>query len=587
MIKKKIFVILLFFLLIFIDFNVIHALDEECKDNAINSYNNSLYYCVDGIKQKDFQIVDGKKYFFSRINDNAMKYGWINYDGTYYYADLQTGEIKTGLQTIDDKKYYFNKDGVRQKDFQIVDGKKYFFSRINDNAMKYGWINYDGTYYYADLQTGEIKTGLQTIDGEKYYFNNSGVRQKDFQIVDGKKYFFSRINDNTMKYGWINYDGTGYYADLKTGEIKTGLQTINNRKYYFNEKGERQKDFQIIDDKKYFFSRVNDNAMKYGWISYDGTGYYADLKTGEIKTGLQTINNRKYYFNEKGERQKGFKIIGGKTYFFSRINDNAMKYSWQLIDDYFYYFNSDGSMQTSKKEIGGITYYFNSNGTVKLSGWQTINNSRYYFDVNNKVLTNVEKLVIDVSAHQGKIDWNSVANSDRVYGVILRIGYWNTEDARFKEYISEVKRLGIPYGIYLFSYASTTNGAQIEANFTNSIISKYNLNPTLGIYYDLEDWYISSDNTSNILSGYDYDNISSTYLNGVRAYIGNRYKVKLYANLNYANNRFNSYSRNEIDWIAQYNNSCSYTGNYSMWQFTSSGTVKGINGYVDMSYLFS
>ena len=264
-----------------------------------------------------------------------------------------------------------------------------------------------------------------------------------------------------------------------------------------------------------------------------------------------------------------------------------MKYSWQLIDDYFYYFNSDGSMQTSKKEIGGITYYFNSNGTVKLSGWQTINNSRYYFDVNNKVLTNVEKLVIDVSAHQGKIDWNSVANSDRVYGVILRIGYWNTEDARFKEYISEVKRLGIPYGIYLFSYASTTNGAQIEANFTNSIISKYNLNPTLGIYYDLEDWYISSDNTSNILSGYDYDNISSTYLNGVRAYIGNRYKVKLYANLNYANNRFNSYSRNEIDWIAQYNNSCSYTGNYSMWQFTSSGTVKGINGYVDMSYLFS
>ena len=461
MIKKKIFVILLFFLLIFIDFNVIHALDEECKDNAINSYNNSLYYCVDGIKQKDFQIVDGKKYFFSRINDNAMKYGWINYDGTYYYADLQTGEIKTGLQTIDGKKYYFNKDGVRQKDFQIVDGKKYFFSRINDNAMKYGWINYDGTYYYADLQTGEIQTGLQTIGDKKYYFNKDGVRQK------------------------------------------------------------------------------------------------------------------------------GFKSIESKTYFFSRINDNAMKYGWQYIDNYVYYFNKDGSMETVKKEIDSKTYYFNSNGTVRLSGWQTINNSRYYFDVNNKVLTNVEKLVIDVSAHQGKIDWNSVANSGRVYGVILRIGYWNTEDARFKEYISEVKRLGIPYGIYLFSYASTTNGAQIEANFTNSIISKYNLNPTLGIYYDLEDWYISSDNTSNILSGYDYDNISSTYLNAVRAYIGNRYKVKLYANLNYANNRFNSYSRNEIDWIAQYNNSCSYTGNYSMWQFTSSGTVKGINGYVDMSYLFS
>ena len=138
----------------------------------------------------------------------------------------------------------------------------------------------------------------------------------------------------------------------------------------------------------------------------------------------------------------------------------------------------------------------------------------------------------------------------------------------------------------MFSYASTTNGAQTEANFTNNMISKYNLNPTLGIYYDVEDWYVASDNNSNILSKNDYDNIIRTYLNSVRSYVGNKYNVKVYANLNYANNKFNDYARSEIDWIAHYNSTCGYKGSYSMWQYTSSEQINGVNGYVDMSYLY-
>ena len=164
----------------------------------------------------------------------------------------------------------------------------------------------------------------------------------------------------------------------------------------------------------------------------------------------------------------------------------------------------------------------------------------------------------------------------------MEYGRW-----RLNEYISEVKRLGIPYGIYLFSYANTTNGANTEANFTKSIISKYNLNPTLGIYYDLEDWKISSDNTSETLSKDQYDNIARNYISSVSSYVSSKYKVKIYADLNHVNNRFGSYARGESDWIAQYNNTgCTYTGRYSMWQYTSSATLDGIRGYVDMSILY-
>ena len=139
----------------------------------------------------------------------------------------------------------------------------------------------------------------------------------------------------------------------------------------------------------------------------------------------------------------------------------------------------------------------------------------------------------------------------------------------------------------MFSYASTTNGANTEANFTNNIINEYDLNPTLGIYYDLEDWYISSDNTSNNLSKTNYDDIARTYINSVTSHVGNKYKVKIYANLNFVNNRFGEYARSQSDWIAHYNVSeCGYDGNYSLWQYTSEATLDGVRGYVDMSYLY-
>lgn len=237
------------------------------------------------------------------------------------------------------------------------------------------------------------------------------------------------------------------------------------------------------------------------------------------------------------------------------------------------------------KGSDGNMYYYDIYGT-KVTGKKNIGGRIYYFGPTGIYLGNSNLKVIDVSYHQGQIDWNKVAKSG-IYGVILRAGYWNTEDKRFRDYITEVKRLGIPYGIYVFSYANTEGGADIEANFTKSIIGKYNLNPTLGIYYDLEDWYISADNTSNTLSKEQYDNIARTYINSVRNYVGSKYKVKIYANLNYVNNRFGSYARDESDWIAQYNNTgCTYKGRYSMWQYTSSATLDGIKGYVDMSILY-
>ncbi len=150
-------------------------------------------------------------------------------------------------------------------------------------------------------ETGKnvVKTGWQTIDGKKYYFNAKGVMQKNgIKTINGKKYYFD-----------------------KKGVMKTGWQTIGKKKYYFNAKGVMQTNgIKTINGKKYYFD-----------------------KKGVMKTGWQTISKKKYYFDAKGVMQKnGFKTIKGKKY----------------------YFDKNGVMKTGKLTIGGKTYTFRSNGVL-------------------------------------------------------------------------------------------------------------------------------------------------------------------------------------------------------------------------------
>ena len=118
------------------------------------------------------------------------------------------------------------------------------------------------------------------------------------------------------------------------------------------------------------------------------------------------------------------------------------------------------------------------------------------------------------------------------------------------------------------------------------MIDKYNLNPTLGIYYDIESWSSSNGSSSNTISKEQYDKIISTYVTNVSNHVGNRFKVRVYSGRWYAMNRLGTISKSYVDWVAEYNSTCKYDGKYSMWQYTSKGSVPGISGNVDISYLY-
>ncbi|MEY8413888.1 GH25 family lysozyme [Lachnospiraceae bacterium 62-26] len=188
---------------------------------------------------------------------------------------------------------------------------------------------------------------------------------------------------------------------------------------------------------------------------------------------------------------------------------------------------------------------------------------------------NATRKGIDVSHHQGEINWEKVKASGIEFALI-RCGYgsdFTSQDDRYwLRNVSECERLGIPYGVYLYSYAKNTQEALSEARHVLRLIKGHKL--SYPVYFDMED-----DSTI----GSDFGAIAEVFCSTIQ---NAGYAVGVYANLDWWTNRLtDSRFSNWYRWVAQYNTSCGYTGDYAIWQYTSSGSVSGISGKVDMNYL--
>lgn len=195
--------------------------------------------------------------------------------------------------------------------------------------------------------------------------------------------------------------------------------------------------------------------------------------------------------------------------------------------------------------------------------------------------------VIDVSEWQGTIDWNRVKNSG-VDAVILRFAHSTSHfDKQFERNLSEVRRLGIPFGLYIFSTAQNSNDATSEAYFTQQIVRKYGLyDLSLPIFYDLESFYDSNGNTISPNSALAYEGIVNAYFNTLSGFGVNN--VSIYSGRWYTDTYLKAASvRPRVSWIAEYgpkfNTTFSCAGQFG-WQYTSQARIDGITANtVDMS----
>jgi len=203
-----------------------------------------------------------------------------------------------------------------------------------------------------------------------------------------------------------------------------------------------------------------------------------------------------------------------------------------------------------------------------------------YVDDTNEILS---KKGIDVSRYQEKIDWKKVAE-DGVEYAFIRAGVRGStegkisEDAFFVDNIEGALDNGIAVGSYFFSQATTPEEAVEEAEFVLELIEPYDV--TFPIVYDLEE--VTSDNSrTNDLTKEEYTENCIAFCETIKAA---GYTPMIYGNLKTFMIMLDMHRIEEYDkWFAYYNPEVYFPYEFSIWQYTSEGTVNGINGDVDLN----
>lgn len=214
---------------------------------------------------------------------------------------------------------------------------------------------------------------------------------------------------------------------------------------------------------------------------------------------------------------------------------------------------------------------------------------RYYDaegDVHDVRVPNAVKKGIDVSSWQKSINWSSVKASD-VDFAIIRCGWGDNvttdkdgngildqDDKYWKINADACTRLGIPFGVYIYSYAETVEQAKSEAEHVLRLVKGYNL--SYPIYFDMEDAVQAK------LSNAELAVLAKTFCGIIEShgYDVGVYASKLWFDKKLTDPCFDTWER----WVAQWNTSCTYQKDFRLWQATSSGSVPGIEGRVDLNF---
>lgn len=189
----------------------------------------------------------------------------------------------------------------------------------------------------------------------------------------------------------------------------------------------------------------------------------------------------------------------------------------------------------------------------------------------------MEMKVIDVSKHQGSIDWAKV--KDHIDGAIIRCGFGSDircqDDERFKENVEACIKYGIPFGVYLYSYAKTIAGAKSEALHVLRLLGQYEDKLSFPVYYDLEE-------TGTEVGAVERALVFGDMIEAAGYWCG------IYANQYW----WRTYLKDGLDrftkWVAKYSTEkpTGISGTYDMWQYSSKGSIPGINGNVDMNICY-
>lgn len=296
---------------------------------------------------------------------------------------------------------------------------------------------------------------------------------------------------------------------------------------------------------------------------------------GDEKSGTATLSCE---VSVKGYQTK-IVDANGKEVFGDANGKTAITYSNCASYATVYYKSAEAYTQYfGWQTLDGTRYYFDSTGT-KVTGTQVIQGQQYTFGTDGALLTS--GYGIDVSKHQGNIDWSKVKSVASF--AIIRANYRGQTDHQLYSDPKAVANTqgalanNIKIGFYVYSTAQNTTQAVEEASALIAFANKYAAGRvSLPLYIDMEDA------SQQWMTTQQRNEIVMAFCNTVRA---SGYTAGVYANKNWLTNYLtpSSYPGWVSIWYARYYKEPGYNGRYDIWQYRSDGSVPGINGNVDMN----
>lgn len=353
---------------------------------------------------KGEQEIGGSTYYFNK--SGVLLYGWQKVNNQWRFFDLTTGQERKTEITASYWATVFMPDGTQErsfinkgttvlKGFKTVEGKRRYFDANGFLwTQEKGWLTVSGNRFYFN-QDGSVYQGFLEENNEDgtestYYLNANGQMLKGWQTikVDGvsEKYYFDP-SDGKL---WTGHNKIGkywYYLDPDhQGRMAKGyLEVPENgvvKGYYFNTGGVRQAGWQKVGGEWNYFdpsdgARCDVVVEEDYWATVtlpDRTKERAFIRNGtSVLKGWQTINGKRYYFDENGfqwTENKGWLTIGIKQFYFDAEKDNSVYQGFLDLRD-----------KTDPETVH--TYYLNASGQA-LKGWQTIKvngvSGKYYLD---------------------------------------------------------------------------------------------------------------------------------------------------------------------------------------------------------------
>lgn len=412
--------------------------------------------------------VGGKKYYYDN-KENMIK-GWMKLSGNTYYFDTSTGVMKTGWFSVGKKKYYAQKStGIVQKSKWI--GRKYLLS---SGVMATGWTEI-GKKTYLFTSAGKRCSGWVKYKDELYYCVD-GVVQKNAWVNKNTQYVTA---SGSAAVGWTEIGKYTYYFDPSTAIKKTGYLKLDTGRYYLGSNGKLRRS-RWISNKKYYASDTG--AFLTGLQTVDGSLYFFKTSNGaKVTKAFQTVDSDTYYFGSDGAALKSTWVKVDSKYYYLQSNgklakntwvgkyyvnlegvrtNQTKKTGWQTIDGKKYYYNSKGIMLTGWQTISGSTYYFGDNG-VMVTGIQTIGSRKHYFYSNGQMAVSV---TIAVGTKQYTINSDGVITAEES----IKIS-GDTTGAKIVNFA--LQYVGNPY---VYGGTSLTNGADCSG-FVQTVFANFGI----------------------------------------------------------------------------------------------------------------